>query len=77
MNTQATGNMIDELFDQAARNQGFESLEELVEVYGWLESKTNLSILLANMNDPTSIPMTPKPEFKAQFEAWLAKKNKK
>lgn len=61
---------IDDLFEQAARNQGFANLQELIEVTSWLSNEIDPASIASNMDDPASAPMMPKPEFKAQFEAW-------
>jgi hypothetical protein len=60
-----------DLFEQAASNMGFENLAELVKVSGWLSNEIDSASIASNMDDPSSAPMVPKPEFKEQFEAWL------
>lgn len=57
------------LYEQAARNQGFESLAELIEVSGWCESASS-ELWQDESDEAASRPMVPKPEFKEQFEAW-------
>jgi hypothetical protein len=69
--------VIDEMFEQAARNQGFESLAELVEVSSWLSNETDPASYASDMNDQDSAPMMPKLEFKDQFDAWLKAKKLK
>jgi hypothetical protein len=69
--------VIDEMFEQAALNQDFESLAELAEVSSWLSNEIDPASIASNMNDPSSAPMVPKPEFKERFEAWLEAKRSK
>jgi len=69
--------VIDEMFEQAARNQGFESLAELAEVSSWLSNEIDPASIASNMSDPSSAHLVPKPEFKERFEAWLEEKRSK
>lgn len=65
---------IDELLEQAARNQGFNSIAELAEVSSWLTNEADPASVASDMNDQASAPMTPKPEFRERFEAWVKRK---
>lgn len=67
----------DKLFDIAAQNQGFKSLEEMAEVTSWFSSDVDPSSISEFMDDPASSPITPKPEFKERFEAWLEERRTK
>jgi hypothetical protein len=68
---------INDLFEQAARNQSFESLGEFVEVSSWLSNEIDPASIASNMDDPASAPMVPKPGFKEQFQAWVEEKHEK
>lgn len=58
------------LFEQAAVNQGFASFKEFAAVSVMTSNEIAQSVIADNMDDPASAPLVPKPEFKAQFEAW-------
>lgn len=62
---------IDDLFEQAARNQGYASLQEMIEVSSWLETTEIDPDTLSELDDDVSYIATPKPEFKEKYEAWL------
>lgn len=70
-NQTATPAELDDLFEQAARNQGFTNLQEMAEVANWCAGEVSPESISEFMDDPASAPMVPKPEFKAQYEAWL------
>lgn len=59
-----------ELFEQAATNQGFASFKEFAAVSAMTSNESVQSAAADCMDDPASAPQVPKPEFKAQFEAW-------
>lgn len=61
---------IDKLFEQAARNQGFENLAELVKVSSWQAPDIDPAAIASDMNDPAAAPMVLAPEHQAQFDAW-------
>lgn len=76
-NTEESNTVIDDPFEQAARNQGFESLAELMEVTSWLSNDFDPASFASNMDDPASAPMVPKPEFKEKYEAWLEERRRR
>lgn len=73
-NTEENNPVIDELFEQAARNQGYASLEELAEVSSWLE---DTKIDPAEINEDRVYTFIPKPEFKEKYEAWLEERRRR
>jgi hypothetical protein len=58
------------LFEQAAANQGFTNFKEFAAVSAMTSNESVQSAAADSMDDPASAPLVPKPEFKAQFEAW-------
>lgn len=73
-NTEESNTVIDDPFEQAARNQGFESLAELMEVTSWLE---DTKIDPTEINEDRVYTFIPKPEFKEKYEAWLEERRRR
>lgn len=71
---QGDGAIMDEMFEQAARNQGFASFKEFAEVSKMTSSEVDPAAIAEHMDDPASAPLVPKTEFKEQFEAWQKKR---
>lgn len=49
--------MSEDLFDQAAKNQGFESLAELAEVSKTMTNEVDPTAVADNMDDPACAPI--------------------